>query len=241
MLLRSMILDDMPDRDMENALEHAYQKAYNSGLRVVTIDDEHMWTMFAGTEDIPLREHATSGITDGEEYTIDHSTVESLLLGAFDKQERTDFSKLPVDTFKQFLEKADQAYYERDGGNGKRRSLHWELYSARDHERARPYVVAGVSFFSRLAKELVKLSRQPWISDKDRLVREYERLNYNVKQLMKNHAIQYFRDEIEFPPMVPPAELAGRLREWIPNAKADVKRGYGYLRQKQSWVTKKND
>lgn len=239
--LRQMILDEMSGVDMENALEDSYQRALNPGLVVVTLDDEHLWTVYASSEDIPLREHTTGGISDGEEYTIDHTSVNSLLFRLFDKRDKSEFAKLSVNTLVQFLEKADQAYYERDGGSGKRRSLHWEAYSARDHERSRPYVVAGMRFFARLAKELVQLSMQYWVSDRGRLVRDLERANYKILRMMKGHAKQRFGDEIVFPPMIPAVELAKR---WVDHhapgdSKAAVERGYDHLRQKQKWVTDK--
>lgn len=238
--LRKMILNEMPSVvDMENALEDAYQKALNRGLLVVTLDDEDLWTVYASSEDIPLREHTTGGISDGEEYTTDHSSVNSLLFRLFDKPKESEFEKLPVSTLVQFLEKADQAYYKRDGGSRKRRNMHWESYSARDHERSRPYVVAGMRFFARLAKELVQLSKQPWVSDKGRLVRDLERANYNILQMMEGHAKQRFRDKIVFPPMKPAIELAEERLGYSADPKAAVKRGYDHLRQKQSWVTNK--
>lgn len=242
--LRRTILEDMCDRNVEDALEDAYQKALNRGLLVVTLDGTHMSTIFASAEDIPLREHTTGGMSDGEEYTTDHSAD---LLG-FDRRERSEFSKLPVDTFEQFLAKADQAYYEGDGRNQNRRTIHWEAYSARDHERSRPYVVAGIRFFARLAKELVILSKRAWISDKDRLIREIERENYNISQLMTVHAGQRFKDKrvsssmsTAQEAMTPAQEMAEERLKNAPDVRADVKRGYDHLRQKQSWVTKKPD
>ena len=139
----------------------------------------------------------------------------------------------------QFLEKADQAYYERDGGSGKRRNMHWESYSARDHERSRPYVVAGMRFFARLAKELVQLSKQHWVSDKGRLVRDLERANYNIRKTMEIHAMQRFQDKIVFPPTIPAIELAEKWLDYSADPKAAVKRGYDHLRQKQHWMTNK--
>ena len=207
--LRQMILDEMPGVDMENALEDSCQKALNRGLVVVILDGKHLWTIYASSEDIPLREHATGGISDGEEYTIDHSSFGSLLYRLFDKQGKSEFEKLSVNTFAQFLEKADQAYYERDG-SGKRRSLHWENYSARDHERSRPYAVAGMRLFARLAKELIELSKQYWASDKGRLIRDVERANYNIHQQIKGNQ-QRFRNEIVLPPMRSAVEL---VEEW---------------------------
>ncbi len=236
--LRQMILDEMPDVDMENALEDAYQRALNRGLLVVTLDDKHLWTIYASSEDIPLREHTTGGFSDGEEYTTDHSSGHILFL-LFDKRKQSEFEKLPVSTLVQFLEKADQAYYERDGGSGKRRNMHWESYSARDHERSRPYVVAGMRFFARLAKELVQLSKQHWVSDKGRLVRDLERANYNIRKTMGIHAMQRFQDKIVFPPTIPAIELAEKWLDYSADPKAVVKRGYDHLRQKQHWMTNK--
>ena len=238
--LRQMILDDLPGRDMENGLEDAYQKALNPGLLVVTLDDQHMWTTFASLEDIPLRERITGGVSDGEEYTLDHSSYESLLFQELDEA-KSEFSELPIDTLEQFLYKADQSYYERDRGSGKRRNMNWAFYSARDHEPGRPYAVAGMRFFARLAKELVGLAKQPWVSDKRRLVREIERGNYNIRELLIVHAKQRFRDEIEFPPMITAEEMADKWLKSVPDVKAAVKRGYDYLRWKQPRVTRGPD
>ena len=237
-VLWKTILEDMGDRDMKIGLEDAYQKALNRGLLVVTLDDKEMWTVFASIEDIPLREHFTGGVSDGEEYTIDHLSAGSLMFGPFHKGEKSEFSKLPISTFKQFLEKADRAYYERDSGHGRRRNLSWESYSARDHERSRPYAVAGMRFFARLAKELVGLSKQYWVSDKARLIRSFERGNYNIRKLMKAHANQRFRDKVTLPPMIPANELVNKRLEFGDDIKVSVERGYDNLRQKQPWVTK---
>lgn len=238
------ILEDMRDRNVGDALEDTYQKALNPGLLVVTLDDKHMWTIFSSAEDIPLREHTTGGMSDGEEYTTDHSPD---LLG-FGRRGKSEFSKLPVDTFEQFLAKADQAYYERDGLNQNRRTIHWEAYSARDHERSRPYVVAGMRFFARLAQELVALSKQPWISDRARLIREIERGSYNISKLMTVHADQRYKDKGVFSSMdtalramTPAQEIAKGWLKNAPDMRAVVKHGYDHLRQKQPWVTKKPD
>lgn len=233
--LRRAVLDDLCGRDMVNALEDAYQKALNRGLLVVTLDDKRMWTVFACSEDIPLREHRTGGMSDGEEYTIDHSPD---VLALFGSSAESEFSKLPIVTFEQFLEKADQAYYERDVGDQHRRTMHWEAYSARDHERSRLYTVAGMKFFARLAKELVRLSKQPWVSDKGRLIREINRGNYNIHKLMDIHAKQRFEDEIVFPPMIQAEEFVKKYLAYVPDMTAAVKHGYDHLRQKQLWTTR---
>lgn len=237
--LRQTILDDMEGRDMESALEDAYQQALNLGLRDVWADGEHLQTVYISLADVPLRELATGGMRDGEEYTTDHSpSALSLVFGRFDRQgKESAFSKLPIDTFDQFLVKADHVYYEEDTGSGKRRPMHWEAYGTRDHERSRPYVVAGVEFFARLVEKLVFLSKQHWVSDKGRLVRQFERGNYNLLQRMTEDAKRRFSGNVVFPPMIPGEERVRGVQ--APNVKAYVERGYQCLRQKQDLVTKR--
>ena len=118
--------------------------------------------------------------------------------------------------------------------------MHWEPYSARDHERSRPYVVAGMNFFARLSKNLVLLAKQPWVSDKERLVRELKRGSYNIYQQIQAHAMGRFHDEIELPPMISAEEMAEKWERNAPDMKGVVSHGYEHLRQKQSWATDKS-
>ena len=238
--LRERIIEDMPDRDMTNALEDAYQKALNPGFLVVTIDNEEMWTTFVSPEDVPLREEVMSGtVSDGAEYTLDHSSFKTMLFRGTE-QSKSEFSQLPSDTLEQFLTKADQSYYERTKGDRKRRNMSWAFYSSRDHEFGRPYVVAGMKFFARLTKEFVELAKQPWVSDRGRLIRRIERANYNIQQLMEGHALQRFHDKIDFPPMIPAEEIADEWRAFPHDVESAVKNGYDRLRKKQPWVRKPN-
>ena len=237
--LYSRIISEMHDRDMKSGFEDAYQSALNPGLVDVLIDGELSWSEFATIEDMPFREHAIRHIADGMEITRHHVSRGELL---FPPQSTSEFGKMQVNNFVQFLDKADASYYERDipdkEGKTKRRNMRMADYSARDHEYGRPYAVAGVMFFARLAKEIVKLGENQSIWHPDFALRWWNRRQYIVGTLLNNHAKQNFPVQVEFPTMITPEEALDRftLKQWNPAAR--IRRGYEYLRYKREWNSK---
>ena len=169
------------------------------------------------------------------ELTQDHTEARELL---FPRQETIEFSKMPVDTFARFLEKADAAYYEGDvpdkDGNTGRKNLRWADYTARDHEYSRPYAVVGVTFFARLINEQVKLANQHWLWHPDFSLRWWHRRKYNVAKLHENHAMQNFREDVEFPEMVSAEEARGSLARAFADPALSVRRGHSRLRRKRA-------
>ena len=181
------IIDELDGRDMESALEIAYQRALHKGVIDVSLDDK-LIASFMLAKDTPFAEARILEMSDGVEYTSDHMD------GPFDMifpREATPskFSQMPYATFEQFLEKADAAYYESDI-SGERRDMRWSDYYFRDHEYGRPYTVVGVEFFARLVKEIVTLSHQHWTWDADIFERWQERHQYIVVELIKTLAAQ---------------------------------------------------
>ena len=238
--LYHFILNEMNDRDMKNAFEHAYQQAFNLGMVDVEIDNRLAGSEFATVEDIPFREHVKQYVGDGMEVTLDHTDVGKLL---FPHKAASDFPKMPVETFVQFLAKADASYYEGDipnkDGSTRRKNMRWADYSARDHEYGRPYAVAGITFFARLTKELVQLAHQQWIWDEGFSLRWWQRRQYNIRKLLENHAMQNFHEGIEFPEMISPKEARDSSRARFLDLAASVKHGYAHLRRKRRWETKR--
>ena len=234
--LHDYILDQMAGKDMKNAFENAYQTALNRGLVDVTIDGKLAWTDFLTLEDIPFREQAQRGVSDGGEVTQDHVEHRDLLFG---DQGPSEFQKMPFDTFAHFLTKADAAYYEGDIpdklGNTGRKNMRWMDYSARDHEYGRPYTVAGVNFFARLAKELVSLANQQWMWHPDFGLRWWSRRKYNIGKLLDTHAKQNFQEEVKFPEMISPEDGWATVSSLHTDPATRVERGYTHLRSKRSW------
>ena len=234
--LYKRILTEMHDRDMESALEDAYQMALNRGMVDVLIDGEHSWSQVGTVEDIPFREHAKRYLADGMELTNDHSQVAELL---FPPENQSEFAKMPSENFVQFLSKADAAYYEGDRqGNTGRRNMRWADYSARDHEYGRPYVVAGVTFFARLISELVGLANQQWIWHEDLALRWWDRSKYVIQQRLDGLAKQNFREEIDFPEMIPAKEARDSYKAFHVDPAQRIERGYSHFRGKWSFDKK---
>lgn len=234
------ILAAMDDRDMKNAFEDVYQKALNRGVNGVYIDGDLAWCEFVTEEDMPFREKAIRFIGDGMEITTDHTEDGEVL---FSGAQATDFAKMPLETFVQFLAKADSAYYEGDipdkAGSTSRKNMRWADYSARDHEYGRVYVVAGMAFFSRLVKEMVGLAHQQWIWHEDFAVRWWQRKKYNIQRLLDIHVAQNFREEIEFPDMISAEEACTSIRARFTDPVTEVQRGYEHLRGKREMSSKK--
>ncbi len=80
--------------------------------------------------------------------------------------------------------------------------MRWAHYSARDHEYGRPYVVIGTKFFARLVRGVIGLSHREWTWDKGFARRYHERRQYSTRKLMEAHAMQNFREKIDFPEMI---------------------------------------
>ena len=158
---------------------------------------------FFAWKNTPFRETRISRLSDGAEYTRDHSSFEDF----FPQQAESNFSKMPYKTFEQFLKKADSSYYEGDlpdkKENRRTPDMRWSHYSARDHEFGRPYSVVGEEFFSRLVKEIIALSQQPWVWGKDFARRHWERHQYVVQRKMRGLADQNFDGKVDFPALVP--------------------------------------
>ena len=185
-------------------------------------------------EDIPFREKAIRFVGDGMEMTTDHSGFRELLSP---RTESSEFTKMPLETFYQFLAKADAAYYEGDiadkQGSTSRKNMRWADYSARDHEYGRVYAVAGITFFARLAKELVALAHQQWMWHEAFALRWWKRRKYNILQLLEAHVKQNFQKEFEFGEMISPEEAMVSSRSGHGDLAPDVKRGYDHLRGKR--------
>ena len=90
-------------------------------------DGEFSWWAFAAVEDMPFREEAIRFVGDGMEMTTDHTEAGELL---FPRTQSTDFAKMPLETFVQFLAKADAAFYEGDipvkEGRTGRKNMRWQ-------------------------------------------------------------------------------------------------------------------
>ncbi len=235
--LYNRILDDLPDRDMENTFEDTYQKALNKGIVDILVDDVVVGSHFETVEDMPFRERAARTVMDGAEMTQDHSDFRDL----FSSEKPSSFVEMPLGTFVQFADKADAAYYEGDienrQGKKSRANMRMADYSARDHEYGRPYAVAGVMFFARLSKELVTLAHQPWIWHEDLSLRWWGRRNYIISRLLNVHVQQNFHEAVEFPEMVSPEDQHEKWTSFFsPDAALSLERGYDLLRSKIHFV-----
>ena len=149
-ILKSVEARPNLSKDIEKEFESIFQTTYHQGVNDLIVDGE-LVGQFMPVEDAPFRETRMGGIRHGEEITMDHSSTRRQLL--IPLEEESCFSRLPCGNFREFLVKADAAYYGQ-------RNMRWAHYSARDHERGRPYVVIGTRFFARLVQGLVGMARR---------------------------------------------------------------------------------
>ena len=198
--LHSRIIRDLNKPKLADAMEFAYQTALHKGIIDVYVEDELIGGVFLAGE-APFSERSTSRMADGEEHTMDHSTFRDL----FAPPDGTSaFAAMPIDTFEQFLGKADAVYYEDDAPrrSGRRRNMRWGNYSARDHEIGRPFVTVGARFFGRLVQEFVRLGGQAWTWHGDYLARALARRRHTIMERLRVLAKQNLDQEVQWPEMV---------------------------------------
>ena len=201
--LYERIVREFVDRDIHSAFEDIYQEALHRGVTDVYIDDI-LYNSFLLDDDHPFFVHNKRSVIDGAEMTLDHADWgRSLSSGT---KEISQFSQMPLQTFSDFLKKADSVYYMSDTG-GQRRNMRWAHYSSRDHEYGRPYVVAGARFFARLVKGVVGLSNQQWIWHPEFRRRWQQRRRYNVDNIVRTHLQQSYQEDLELPEMKPDEEM----------------------------------
>jgi len=205
---------EFTDRDIRGAFEDVYQEALHRGVTDVFLDDA-FYDSYILDDDHPFFVFNKRSVIDGAELTLDHADWgRSLSSGA---KETLQFSQLPLQTFSEFLKKADAVYYTSDTG-GQRRNMRWAHYSSRDHEYGRPYVVAGAKFFARLVKGVVSLSNQQWTWHPEFRQRWHQRRQYNVDKIVRTHLQQSYQGELELPEMKPIEEME-ELSLWLNDGK----------------------
>ena len=230
--LYERIRQDLSDRNIDDAFEDIYHRALHEGIVDVVLDEKVISSVLE-RQDSPFWEINTSKLMDGAELTLDHSKFEDL----FNFLDGTSkFMQIPTDTFEQFLTKADALYYETDLGTKRRRNMRWSHYAARDNEYSRPRVTIGIRFFGRLIKAIVELSNQQWMWDEGFLRRWHARRQYNIKNLMKIHAMQNFNVGISFPEMISVQDAMKQAPK--SEASENLKRGYDGLHTNLSFKTK---
>ena len=204
--LYDRILDSFRTRSdlrkkLEDEFESAYQTAYHEGVIDLRIDGE-LRDQFFLVEDAPFREARMGGLRRGAEITIDNSSTRQLLMPI---EEESDFSRLPCRNIKEFLTKADAVYYGH-------RNMRWAHYSARDHQRGRPYIAVGTRFFARLAQNLVELANQQWMWDEQLARRSHERRRLIIGNLVRGHIRQSFTENPELPEMISVDDMMASFR-----------------------------
>ena len=183
-------------KQMEDEFESVYQTARHRGVNDLIVDGEIL-RRFAHVEDEPFREAKFGGIRQGTEITLDHSSFRQLLMPS---EAESNFSRMPCGSFREFLLKADVAYYGP-------RNMRWAHYSARDHERGRPYVVVGTRFFARLVQGLVELAGEQWMWDEQFAKRWHERRRVNVRHVVNAHVRQSFIGNPDLPELTSADEM----------------------------------
>lgn len=198
------VIQELGKRNLDKAFEDKYQYALHKGITDIYADDHLLASVFLPGEG-PFMERSATWMADGEEHTMDHSTIR----GLFSHPDGTsDFSKMSYDTFEKFLGKADAVYYEGDvPGRENRRNMRWGNYAARDHESGRLYVTIGVYFFARLVQNIITLGHEGWIWHEDFMNRLIVRRKHNVMKNMKTIAMQNLKDEIDWPEMISDSEM----------------------------------
>ena len=212
--LYQRIRDELTGRDMCSAFEEVYREALHRGVTDLYLDDE-LHGSYLLNDDQPFVVHNKRAVIDGAEMTLDHADAGGSLSSG--KKEISQFEQLPLQTFGEFLKKADAVYYRADT-KGQRGNMRLAHYSARDHEYGRPYVVAGTNFFARLVKGVVGLSNQQWTWHPDFRLRWFHRRQYIVDRLVRNHIRQSYQDDAELPEMKP-IEQMETLFQWVPDGK----------------------
>ncbi|MCY4003292.1 MAG: hypothetical protein OXF33_06275 [Rhodospirillales bacterium] len=185
--LREQIIDEF---------ESLFQTAYHKGVNDLIVDD-NVVRRFSHVEDAPFRETSIGGIRRGVELTMDHSTFDELLMPL---ESDSEFSRRPCGNFHEFLVKADEAYYGQH-------TMRWAHYSARDHERGRPYVVVGTRFFARLVQGLVGMAAEQWMWHTQLARRWHERRRMNIEDLVGGIFKQSFVGKPELPAMITVDEM----------------------------------
>lgn len=191
---------ELPDQ-LEREFESVFQTAYHKGVRDLIVGGELVDQFFL-VEDAPFREARIGGLRRGAEVTMDHSSFRQLLIPP---EGRSDFGRLPCGNFREFLVKADVAYYGR-------RNMRWAHYSARDHERGRPYVVIGTRFFARLVQALVAMADEQWMWEEQFARRWHERRQVIVRDLVRVHLQQSFEGEPQMPDSTPVSVMMESFR-----------------------------
>lgn len=207
--LYERILSEITDRNMRDALEDVYQEALHNGVIDLQLDGEFHGS-YVANDDLPFLVANKRSVIDGAEMTLDHADRGHPLSSG--EQEISEFRKLPIDTFSEFLKKADAVYYA-DEIRGQRKNMRWAHYSARDHEYGRPYVVAGIKFFARLVKGIVGLSNEQWTWHPDFRRRWHERRRYNIGNAVRIHINQSFQGDVALPEMKAVEQMESLLQE----------------------------
>lgn len=191
---------ELPDQ-LEREFESVFQTAYHKGVQDLIVDGELLHQFFL-VEDVPFREIKIGGVKHGAELTMDHSDFRQLLIPP---ESQSDFARLPCANFRQFLAKADVAYYGLP-------NMRWAHYSARDHERGRPYVAVGTRFFARLVQGLVEMADEQWIWEEQFARRWHERRQTIIRDLVRVHLQQSFEGEPKMPDSKPVGVMMESLR-----------------------------
>ena len=181
-----LILKDVKHGNIKVALEYRYQQTLHKGGVDINVDDDVISSLLIG-DDVPFHEKVMTGITDGTEKTFDQSDVNR---SSLPKIVDSDFTKMPLRSFEDFLKKADSVYYGL-------KNARWAHYTARDHQYGRQYVVVGTKFFARLVQQVVNLSGQAWLWNNKHLDRFIVRHTYNVKKRVAALIGQNFVEEVE--------------------------------------------
>ena len=176
--------------------ESVFQTAYHRGVQDLFVDGELVHQLVL-VEDAPFSEARISGLRHGAEITMNHSSFEQLWTPP---RHQSEFWRLPCRNFREFLVKADKAYYGLH-------NMRWAHYSARDHERGRPYVVVGTRFFARLVQSLVGMAEEQWMWDECFAKRWHERRRVIVGDVVRTHIQQSFSARLELPDMISSDEL----------------------------------
>ena len=109
--LHDRIVGEFTDRDMRGAFEDVYQDALHRGVTDVYLDEE-LHGSYILTGEHPFLVRNMRSVIDGAGMTLDHADIGRSLSSG--EREIFPFSQLPMQTFSEFLEKADAAYYRSE-------------------------------------------------------------------------------------------------------------------------------
>ncbi|MCY4304937.1 MAG: hypothetical protein OXC62_09215 [Aestuariivita sp.] len=198
--LYTRILEESSDPDgigedvLAQTLEHAYQTTLHKGVVDIINKNDEIIGAFASPENQPFRTFSRTGWSIGTELTMNDNDERPWFEQMLHPDPPTAFNDITLETFKDFLKKADKSYFGeihlQENNDGQNMRLY--DYRARDTLAFNPLARAGTEFFGRLCKELIMMADQSAIWHKRLADREWQRTQHNSMRMIASLVNQTF-------------------------------------------------